>query len=266
MEMLAHAAAEAKRLGMQLDMATGTGWPFGGPTVKPEDADAKLVRDGGEHRRRRRPSMKVKRAAPGGAGLVLNPFSPHAMTRYLASFDDAVRKRFPARPDPLPVPRLLRVRRQLDARPARALQAPCTATTCATTPHELFGEGDPDTVAQREVRLPPHARRAAPRVHEGVGRLVPPQRLARPQPGPRLARQPARPLRRCRHPRDRDVRLDAVPDPRLPPRRATTSARTRRSRSWPASPRRPRHVTGKPLVACETFTWLREHFRVVARR
>src|SRR5687767_8549935 len=43
MEMLAHAAAEAKRLGMQLDMCTGTGWPFGGPTVRPEDADAKLV-------------------------------------------------------------------------------------------------------------------------------------------------------------------------------------------------------------------------------
>src|SRR5687768_4166970 len=40
MEMLAHAAAEARRLGLGLDMATGTGWPFGGPTIQPEDADA----------------------------------------------------------------------------------------------------------------------------------------------------------------------------------------------------------------------------------
>src|SRR3954470_3104880 len=47
MEMLAHADSEAKRLGLQLDMATGTGWPFGGPTIQPPDADAKLAREGG---------------------------------------------------------------------------------------------------------------------------------------------------------------------------------------------------------------------------
>jgi hypothetical protein len=33
MEMLVHTLAEAKRLGMGVDMATGTGWPFGGPWV-----------------------------------------------------------------------------------------------------------------------------------------------------------------------------------------------------------------------------------------
>ena len=32
-EMLAHVTREARRLGLGVDMATGTGWPFGGPSV-----------------------------------------------------------------------------------------------------------------------------------------------------------------------------------------------------------------------------------------
>src|SRR6476620_7981453 len=32
--MLEHVLTEGKRLGMGVDMATGTGWPFGGPWVK----------------------------------------------------------------------------------------------------------------------------------------------------------------------------------------------------------------------------------------
>src|SRR5687767_11187116 len=81
-ELLAHAAAEAKRLGMQLDMATGTGWPFGGPWVEPGDGDARVVRGlSAGPILGNRTGMKVKRAAPGGAGLVLNPFSTEAMER-----------------------------------------------------------------------------------------------------------------------------------------------------------------------------------------
>ena len=38
MEMLQYTLAEAKRLNLGIDMANGTGWPFGGPLVKPEDA------------------------------------------------------------------------------------------------------------------------------------------------------------------------------------------------------------------------------------
>lgn len=38
MDMLLHTLKEAKRLGLGIDMATGTGWPFGGPSVG--DADA----------------------------------------------------------------------------------------------------------------------------------------------------------------------------------------------------------------------------------
>jgi len=38
MEMLEHTLKEADRLGMGVDMATGAGWPFGGPWVGAEDA------------------------------------------------------------------------------------------------------------------------------------------------------------------------------------------------------------------------------------
>lgn len=42
-EMLEYTIQEANRLGMQVDMIQGTGWPFGGPQVKPELAASKLI-------------------------------------------------------------------------------------------------------------------------------------------------------------------------------------------------------------------------------
>jgi len=41
-DMLEHTINEAERLGMQVDMVMGTGWPFGGPQVEPEFAASKL--------------------------------------------------------------------------------------------------------------------------------------------------------------------------------------------------------------------------------
>lgn len=38
MEMLAHTEKEGERLGIQIDMNTGTGWPFGGPEVTVDEA------------------------------------------------------------------------------------------------------------------------------------------------------------------------------------------------------------------------------------
>jgi hypothetical protein len=38
MDMLSHTLSEGKRLNLAIDMANATGWPFGGPWVKPEDA------------------------------------------------------------------------------------------------------------------------------------------------------------------------------------------------------------------------------------
>lgn len=141
MEMLAHTTAEAKRLGMGVDLTTGTGWPFGGPWVRDEHASSRLmtraytvsagnslteplpagrlryllaVSDGGEQvdltdrvKDRRLdwaapagqwrlytlvqsgPVQKVKRAAPGGAGNVLDPYSVAALDTHLAAFDRA---------------------------------------------------------------------------------------------------------------------------------------------------------------------------------
>jgi hypothetical protein len=88
MEMLEHTAREAQRLGLGVDMATGTGWPFGGPWI---EADAALKRAAlkegqlvGEPTR-----MMVKRAAPGDEGFVVDPFSPEALGRYLAPIGKA---------------------------------------------------------------------------------------------------------------------------------------------------------------------------------
>ncbi|HKJ69058.1 MAG TPA: glycosyl hydrolase, partial [bacterium] len=43
MDMLRHTVQEARELNMQVDMATGTGWPFGGPHVTSEYAAPRLV-------------------------------------------------------------------------------------------------------------------------------------------------------------------------------------------------------------------------------
>jgi hypothetical protein len=88
LKMLEHTGREAQRLGLGVDMATGTGWPFGGPWLDETLAAAKPVlrnrRIAGEPTR-----MMVKRAAPGGEGLVVDPFSQPALLRYLAPFDRA---------------------------------------------------------------------------------------------------------------------------------------------------------------------------------
>jgi hypothetical protein len=141
MDLLAHTTLEARRLGLGVDMTTGTGWPFGGPFVSAEDAASGLVlkrfevagggtlgepipagqlqcllavSERGEQLDltakvavghldwtapagawrlyvavQSGPVQKVKRAAPGGEGDVLDPYSVKAMSDYLAVFDRA---------------------------------------------------------------------------------------------------------------------------------------------------------------------------------
>ncbi len=43
MEMFSHTVSEAHRLGIEVDMNTGTGWPLGGPGVAVEDAATKAL-------------------------------------------------------------------------------------------------------------------------------------------------------------------------------------------------------------------------------
>ncbi|RYD66060.1 MAG: glycosyl hydrolase family 2, partial [Verrucomicrobiaceae bacterium] len=54
----AHTAKEAARLGMGIDLTTGTGWPFGGPRVEEKDASASL--------------QSVKAKAEGGKAVSLD--------------------------------------------------------------------------------------------------------------------------------------------------------------------------------------------------
>lgn len=155
MEMLRFVEEEGKRLGIEIDMNNGTGWPFGGPTTSIDDAackavfvdttfDANILKKGirlqvpsKEQKFARldfvmafpsnikgykggpvdvttsvsngtltwnapkkgswriialyvsRTRQMVKRAAPGGAGYVIDHFDKNAVGNYLAKFDKA---------------------------------------------------------------------------------------------------------------------------------------------------------------------------------
>ena len=84
-----HTVREAKRLGLGVDLTTGTGWPFGGPNVSPDEAAKKwAIQDGKLTAILTR--QRVKRAAPGGEGLVVDYFNKRAVQRYLGRFDSTL--------------------------------------------------------------------------------------------------------------------------------------------------------------------------------
>ena len=88
MKMLGTVEQISKELGLEVNMATGTGWPFGGPNVPEHEAAAKLkVQD--RQLLTDRTRQKVKRAAPGGEGFVIDHFNRHSVEHYLAVFDKA---------------------------------------------------------------------------------------------------------------------------------------------------------------------------------
>lgn len=131
MEMLKFVEEENKKVGIETDMATGTGWPFGGPWVPINEAACKAVFVDtivdvkqklmeiefnvpqkehdfaklklikaypveGQNRKKRvialyesRTRQKVKRAAPGGEGYVIDHFDSTAVANYLAHIDSA---------------------------------------------------------------------------------------------------------------------------------------------------------------------------------
>lgn len=90
MDALRYTQQECRRLGLRTDMSNCTGWPFGGPWIKPEnaaktfgfndDTTAVIVVGTGQ---------KVKRAGPGGEGLVMDHYSRKALDAYLSEFDRA---------------------------------------------------------------------------------------------------------------------------------------------------------------------------------
>lgn len=88
LDMMQHTVSEGKRFGLGVDMTTGTGWPFGGPNIPATLGAKQMVVVDGEPTVKNTKQM-VKRAAPGGEGLVFDPFHKSAMTQYLTRFDSA---------------------------------------------------------------------------------------------------------------------------------------------------------------------------------
>jgi hypothetical protein len=94
--LLAHAASEAHRLGMAVDMPPGSGWRMGGPFVPPSDANTSLrvkvdTIPSGEVRHvaeLRFSGDRVKRPAPGGEGVAIDVFSRGATERFLRAFGE----------------------------------------------------------------------------------------------------------------------------------------------------------------------------------
>lgn len=89
LEMLDYTVLEAKRLGLGIDMSLGTGWPYGGSYVTAEDAakSFKIITEGEDLSVVIEPTkQKVKRAAPGAEGWVIDHFSKTAVDHYLKPF------------------------------------------------------------------------------------------------------------------------------------------------------------------------------------
>lgn len=66
------AARKAGTHGLGIDLTMGSGWCFGGPWIDKDHAASS--------------GMKVKRAGPGGAGYMIDPFDPEAMRLHVAEF------------------------------------------------------------------------------------------------------------------------------------------------------------------------------------
>lgn len=86
----------ARLSGIEVDMNCGTGWPFGGPHISQDQAACKAeVKDTTINGIRRydivtgRTGQKVKRAAPGGEGWVVDHFDRDAIRHYLDRFEQA---------------------------------------------------------------------------------------------------------------------------------------------------------------------------------
>jgi hypothetical protein len=86
-----HTLREAKRLDMGVDLPTGSGWRMGGPSVGEEDEDLQLVVSGDPPTIGAQWSKdNVKRPAPGGEGMCINPYSRTALEHFLDHFGHAI--------------------------------------------------------------------------------------------------------------------------------------------------------------------------------
>jgi len=264
-QLVAHTGREAQRLGLGVDMATGTGWPFGGPWIQPADGIQKAVLVDGKLAGAPT-GMKVKRAAPGDEGLVVDPYSPAALGRYLAPFGAAF-EHFPRELlrsqfhdsfeyyESSWTPELPRVFREMHGYDVQEFAAALTAKDGAgTLPPETLARIKADyrtTLAKlhldyvRTWRDWSHARGWLIRnqAHGAPANLldlyanadIPEVEVfgSTPFAIPGLRRDLA------------DIRGDHSMPESLILRMASSAA----------------HVAGHPLTSCETLTWLREHWK-----
>lgn len=86
----------SKEKGIEVDMNCGTGWPFGGPHVSLDEAACKAIFKDTVINGSAvytvtigRTKQKVKRAAPGGEGWVVDHFDKQAVKHYLDRFEQA---------------------------------------------------------------------------------------------------------------------------------------------------------------------------------
>ena len=87
MDAFALARRIGEKHGLGIDLTSGTGWCFGGPWLKKEEGSWKLVFDKEGRLVPQLTGQQVKRAAPGGEGPMMNPFSPGAMDSFLKKFE-----------------------------------------------------------------------------------------------------------------------------------------------------------------------------------
>ncbi|MCA9139136.1 MAG: hypothetical protein KDB00_20325 [Planctomycetales bacterium] len=86
-EMYEFAVSEAERLDLWLDLTPGTGWKIGGPNLESDEGELSIRMRDGEIKVSSLRS-KVKRSAPGGEGLSIDPYSVSALRSHLKYFDE----------------------------------------------------------------------------------------------------------------------------------------------------------------------------------
>lgn len=257
-EMVSFAAKEAKRLGMWVDMTTGTGWPFGGPMITDDYCDARVVYKDGQISQRFS-GRKVKRAAPGNAGKAVNPFSAKAMEYYLKHFDG------PFSGDGVVMPRAMyHDSYEFSGNWCRELPGEFKKRRGYDLMErlgELFGKGDGDTVARiksdyRETLSDLHLDYLRNWVKWSESKGCTTRNQAHGSPSNLLDLYGA-----CGIPETEifGTSVFDIPGIRREKENINTSNRPRPLIMRMASS--AGHVAGKQLVASETCTWLRNHFR-----
>lgn len=90
MDMLQYTVQRSKTLGMGVDMNTGTGWPFGGPLVKPENAATKLIVQEYELKSGERLSTRIQVKEANQAAAILQAVTAYGSDGAVVDLSDKV--------------------------------------------------------------------------------------------------------------------------------------------------------------------------------